>query len=169
MPESIVTKRCSKCKIEKPLTEFYKRLGSKDGHRNDCIQCNQKQKQEYTHTPKGIRVHRRARRKYGRTDKSRKAQKRYSQSPKGKLVNCRKTDRYRKRHPLYTQASHAVNRAIRAGHIPRPDTFQCSQECSKRAEQYHHHLGYAPEHWLDVVPVCIPCHHSLHPSMLKSA
>ena len=33
-------KRCTKCGIEKPLTEFYAMAGMRDGHRNDCKQCN---------------------------------------------------------------------------------------------------------------------------------
>ena len=32
-------KKCSKCNIEKELTEFYKRKDSKDGYRADCKKC----------------------------------------------------------------------------------------------------------------------------------
>lgn len=32
-------KRCIKCGEEKPLTQFYKRSGAKDGHRNECSAC----------------------------------------------------------------------------------------------------------------------------------
>ncbi len=40
----ITMKQCNKCKIEKELTEFYKRPGSKDGYRNDCKECQLKNK-----------------------------------------------------------------------------------------------------------------------------
>jgi len=32
-------KVCSKCGIEKPISEFYMRKGSRDGYRNECKQC----------------------------------------------------------------------------------------------------------------------------------
>lgn len=33
------TKKCTKCGIEKPLTEFHKRSSSKDGHASQCKSC----------------------------------------------------------------------------------------------------------------------------------
>jgi hypothetical protein len=33
-------KFCSKCGLAKPLSEFYRSPGMRDGHRNDCIKCN---------------------------------------------------------------------------------------------------------------------------------
>lgn len=33
-------KRCNKCGEVKPLNEFYAMKGMRDGHRNDCIECN---------------------------------------------------------------------------------------------------------------------------------
>ncbi|HEX2274977.1 MAG TPA: endonuclease VII domain-containing protein [Acidimicrobiales bacterium] len=33
-------KRCVKCGEMKPLFEFYRMAGMRDGHRNDCKQCN---------------------------------------------------------------------------------------------------------------------------------
>ena len=38
----IEKKKCSKCGIIKSLLHFYKRPESKDGYRNDCIDCHQK-------------------------------------------------------------------------------------------------------------------------------
>jgi hypothetical protein len=35
-------KKCTKCGIEKPLSEFQKRKEAKDGHRNECICCRNK-------------------------------------------------------------------------------------------------------------------------------
>ena len=36
-----MTKTCSKCGETKPLTEFHKQTGSKDGHRGHCKECQQ--------------------------------------------------------------------------------------------------------------------------------
>lgn len=54
-------------------------------------------------------------------------------------------------------AGQAVYRAVRAGKMPHASTLPC-KECGNPAREYHHHNGYAREHWLDVIPLCIPCH-----------
>lgn len=59
------------------------------------------------------------------------------------------------------RASQKVNRLVRGGHLPRADSFQCV-DCGEQARDYDHHLGYAPEHWLDVQPVCRSCHKHRH-------
>jgi hypothetical protein len=33
-------KRCSICGEQKPLEDFYRSAGMRDGHRNDCKSCN---------------------------------------------------------------------------------------------------------------------------------
>ena len=40
-------KKCTKCGIEKPLTEFYKDRQKKDGHGSHCKLCNSKQGAKY--------------------------------------------------------------------------------------------------------------------------
>ena len=37
-------KRCKKCGAEKPLIDFYRSSGMRDGHRNDCKVCNLEEK-----------------------------------------------------------------------------------------------------------------------------
>ncbi len=37
-------------------------------------------------------------------------------------------------------------------------TMKRCANCGKQAEQWHHHNGYEKDHWLDVTPLCIPCH-----------
>ena len=41
-----VMKRCKKCGLEKPLEDFYRAVGMKDGFRSDCKACNLAAKQE---------------------------------------------------------------------------------------------------------------------------
>ena|SRR3990167_380487 len=57
-------------------------------------------------------------------------------------------------------ARRITNHAIEAGRLPMPKTLICVN-CGKLAREYHHHLGYAPEHQLDVVPVCSRCNKAL--------
>ena len=39
-------KSCSKCKIEKDLSDFYKKKSSKDGYRSECKECAKKYSEE---------------------------------------------------------------------------------------------------------------------------
>ncbi len=39
-------KQCRKCKVVKPLDDFYKSAGMRDGHRHDCKACNLEQKRQ---------------------------------------------------------------------------------------------------------------------------
>lgn len=40
MKEKNLTKKCSRCGVEKPLSEFHKNRSSKDGLQNYCKQCS---------------------------------------------------------------------------------------------------------------------------------
>ena len=39
-------KRCKKCGVLKPLDDFYKSVGMRDGHRHDCKACNLEEKRQ---------------------------------------------------------------------------------------------------------------------------
>jgi hypothetical protein len=81
----------------------------------------------------------------------------------------------RDRHIAQTAARNAVRLAIGAGDLPRrpPACEACGVAGFRRpvtkaggsgawSIQYHHYLGYAPEHRLTVVPLCGSCHRSIH-------
>jgi hypothetical protein len=34
------SKTCNKCGLRKPLSDFYKQVGMRDGHRNNCKVCH---------------------------------------------------------------------------------------------------------------------------------
>ncbi len=57
-------------------------------------------------------------------------------------------------------ASRKVGHEVEAGRLPKPDTMKCYL-CGNPARDYHHYLGYEPEHWLDVKPVCRSCNINL--------
>ena len=184
MFEPIITKYCSKCKKIKLISEFYKNLSRKDNLSNWCKSCNLANDRKYRQTEKGKLVHRQALLKYFHSEKGKAYQKqycqsetykkarylynrskkrkivykRYEQSKKGKESHRQNATNYRSRHPEIIRAHSAVARAIKAGILPYPNSLICS--CGEIAQHYHH-PSYVPEHWLDVVPVCIPCHNSL--------
>lgn len=47
LPDVVLTKRCSKCGEELPLTAFYKRSAAKDGLWSHCKKCDHKRKNKY--------------------------------------------------------------------------------------------------------------------------
>jgi 5-methylcytosine-specific restriction endonuclease McrA len=42
------TKICTKCKVEKPFAEFYKKKATKDGYRQECKECTKAVNRKYT-------------------------------------------------------------------------------------------------------------------------
>lgn len=61
------------------------------------------------------------------------------------------------RYPERDKARVAVARAKKAGRLPKASDLLCV-DCGRQAQEYDHYLGYNEEHWLDVQPVCKPCH-----------
>ena len=183
MSEQIITKRCSRCKQTKPISEFNK-------NQYYCKICMG----IYRQTEKGEESSKRSVRKYKKTDKGKFANKQHAQSEKGKATQKRADykyhqtekgkavrkradykyaesekgkvtkNRYRMLHPERLAACKVINQAIKSGKLPRPDSLQCA--CGESAKQYHHHKGYAPEHWLDVIPLCVKCHKIAHKTCL---
>jgi hypothetical protein len=50
--------------------------------------------------------------------------------------------------------------------LTTPGDFKC-RDCNEQAEEYHHYLGYAPEHWLDVIALCKDCHRQNHQQLRR--
>lgn len=86
------------------------------------------------------------------------SQKAYAKTENGKA----KRRQYTVANANKIAARTVVNMSVQCGHMPAPSAHPCTA-CGKPAQQYHHHLGYAWEHWLSVVPVCKKCHPSLEP------
>lgn len=67
------------------------------------------------------------------------------------------------RFPERCAARQAVRNAAARGGLPPVRSLPCVH-CQGPAQQYHHHRGYSPEHWLDVLPICRLCHRRIeHP------
>jgi len=63
---------------------------------------------------------------------------------------------YRERHKDRMTARDRLNTAVKSGKITRPKNCEHCQASSRL--EGHHHNGYSPEHWLDVLWLCRPCH-----------
>ncbi len=157
MPDSIIEKTCSKCKRTKANSEFYPRKNSMHGTRSECKDCWCKSAGE--RQKKNRAGHNAANHRYRQTHKEQMQayQKRYNQTKRGKANNCRNSRKQREKYPERIKAMNAVNHAVTRGDLPHVSLCRCVQ-CPRQAQEWHHYKGYAPEHWLDVLPLCIPCH-----------
>ncbi len=169
MPELTITKRCSKCKTFKPCSDFCKSKSRPDGYRCQCKVCMETVRKRYRDSAKGKAVekayqigpvHKAYRKAYTASENGKAVKKAYAASPRGKVGKQRSEAKYRERFPNKVKAHNAVNNAVIAGELPRPDSLICT--CKEPAKEYHHYLGYAPKHWFDVVPRCVACHTKLH-------
>lgn len=82
-------------------------------------------------------------------------------------LECRHIKTYRLRRNnrpsvrIGNQASQAVRQAIKDRVLTAIETRLC-KVCSAPAKHYHHHLGYHPDNFLRVIPLCISCHQRSH-------
>jgi len=183
MSEPIKTKTCNTCKQTKPLAEFFKQPHNKDGYKNRCKICYSSYGKEYRQTEQGKIAQERYRQsekgkatnlnlgrkhRYRQSEKGKATAARYEQSQKckaaRKLYRTQHPEKrkathkcYIARHPGQLKAKNAVAYAVRVGKLPPVNTLQCHY-CPTQAEHYHHHKGYEPKFWLDVIPVCNKCH-----------
>ena len=168
------SKQCSRCRTEKPLSEFGVDRQKRDGIRSWCRSCVREKSKEYNATDRGKEVARAAMERYRKTPKfkalvwranhsepHRRSVKKYYSSAHGRESNRQNIARWRARNPKAAAAHAAVRAAIGRGDLPRQCDVKCSH-CPNQAAEYHHHNGYEKEHWLDVVPVCCACHDAIH-------
>lgn len=81
------TKKCAKCEIEKPLTDFYRYKRGKFGVQSYCKVCDAICNRAYEASPRGKQVRRAILKKYQKTGKGIAANERYRFSDKGRLIN----------------------------------------------------------------------------------
>lgn len=84
------TKVCSTCKVEKPISDFYKNKRNKDGYHSQCKSCMK----EYFGTDKYKIVHRAAIQKYKKSEKGKKNKSSRKYWDKQKRRECELRVRY---------------------------------------------------------------------------
>lgn len=132
-------KTCKKCNKTKPLEEFYKHSGMKDGHLNQCKVCKNNYQSNYWHNKKKdpewrAREKARHREKYYRLNYKEK----HDHSSKKRNRN------YKQRYPEKDKAKNASQ------HINVPNGFEV------------HHWSYRKEHWKDVLIIEAKTHAFIH-------
>lgn len=161
MSNTIQTKYCPDCKQNKPLSEFNKSRTRKGGFQSYCKSCLKAYQKTYQQSEKGKAICRKATTKYQQTFNYKVVSANYRQSLMGKAAHRKADAKSKAIHPNNIKAKDAVNNAIRAGKLPRPNTWLCHY-CTRPAQEYHHWHGYEPEHYLDVIPACRECHKKEH-------
>jgi len=98
-----------------------------------------------------------------REETNAKLREKWHCDPEYRTIHYQRGLDWKHRHPGYQReemkrkAAYTLNNAVRLGKFPPAKTFSC-EECGADAQHYHHHNGYEPEHWFDVVPLCTKCH-----------
>lgn len=172
-------KRCSKCKVFKPITEFYRHSGMPDGFAYDCKACRKQYHKEWRSTakgkalvsqagkrrrasPEGRASIQRASAKYRASAKgmetSRRSVKRYSSTHNGRAVINRAVKAWRMEYPERHNAHATVARALKSGKITAMPCIVCG------ATAEAHHPDYSAP--LDVVWLC-PLHHKQTHALIK--
>lgn len=67
----------------------------------------------------------------------------------------------RELHPERHKARAYLNAIVSKGKLPPASSLPC-KDCGQSAAEYHHE-SYERDKWLDVIPLCKPCHTSRHP------
>lgn len=108
----VKSKICTKCRKQKLLSEFYKRLVSKDGLQTRCKKCKNADHKRYRQTEKGKRVQSKSDKKYYQAHKVEKAAyyKKYRMNNKVKIYKRNKVYRLTIKGYLYKQFQSMKNR-----------------------------------------------------------
>lgn len=134
-------KRCSKCRKVKPLAEFHRDAGRKDGHSKRCKVCMTELSRSYDAKNRGQR---------------KEAAKQYREN--NKEEHKKKVHDYRARNKDTVRAAAKLHLAIADGTMPSASKLNCDI-CGRQAQDYHHPDYSKP---LDVIPLCRSCHRRLH-------
>ena len=134
---STIKKTCFKCGAEKPLTEYYKAKGMRDGHFNKCKECTKKDVKHHYYNVPGVAERYRAKQR---------AKKR------GTNKDLTYQREYRKRNKVKTAAQQLVSRKL-------TNPGAC-EECESTRRIEGHHDDYSKP--LDVRWLCAVCHKQWH-------
>lgn len=132
-------KTCFKCGETKPIDDFYRHPGMRDGHLNKCKECNKVD----SSMRDPIKV-----REYEAIRSKTKKRKDYALEVQRSV---------RKRHPEKGSAHNKLRRAVKNGLILRRDLCEIYQSSNY---VHAHHDDYSKP--LDVRWLCVSCHRKHH-------
>lgn len=154
----MLEKTCTTCGETKTVKEFRKDATRSDGYHSQCKECKSEVERVRRKIPK---VKERQREHSKRHTQKYPHEKTYKHREKYRETERACQKRWEATYPTARTAHKAVFAAIRQGQLPAVKECQCTK-CGKQAAEYHHHRGYEPEHYLDVIPLCKSCHRLEH-------
>jgi len=137
------TKRCYRCKVEKPLSEFYTHLQMADGRLKDCIECHRAESREHYHEKRKDPEWREKEKQRGRE----KYHRLYSRQP-AKHYSKERRQQYKDRYPEKYLAK------VASVHLRGPEGHE------------KHHWSYRTEDSKDVLFLPILIHNKYHRYMV---
>jgi hypothetical protein len=148
-------KECFKCKITKPLGDFYAHKAMLDGYVNKCKECN---KQDVTNNRnKKIDYYRDYDKLRANNPDRVAARMCYAKTETGKETARKAKRNYELNYPYKKMAVTAIGNAIKNKKIIRPTNCQV---CDKQGKIHAHHDDYTKPY--DVRWLCIKCHVHWH-------
>jgi len=174
-------KTCTKCGEAKPLDQFSKTKGAKDGLRAYCKSCssalykawreeNQERRSEYMREWHQANLEHEtayARERYRNDEEYRRKVLEWQRVQRQRdPEKVRQYERSIKQAKGYRndqrRAQTTVARAVRRSLLPPAWSMVCSICDEAQASHWHHHKGYDRQYWLEVIPVCLDCHGKEH-------
>lgn len=145
------TKKCTRCQVEKPRSEFYRHVRRADGLSSSCKECEQQYKKK-SHVREANRLY-------------------YHHNPAYKADVKRRAKIHDETHIEQRRAHKRVYWALVYGKLIRPDA------CSRCGDDKRRIEGHHPDHSkpLDVIWLCTPCHRiadgvtTLHPPQKETS
>ena len=134
-------KKCFKCQIEKPLSEFYRHGEMADGHLNKCKDC----------AKRDVRLHRIENDSVREYDR-----RRYKEQPHRKARGAICSKAWAVAHPERAKAQSAVSNAVRDKRLFK----QPCEVCGTTVRLHAHHDDYSKP--LEVRWLCAMHHHRHH-------
>ena len=149
-------KKCFKCEVVKPLSEFYKHAQMADGHLNKCKECNKKDvRKNYIENISHYKSYNKKRANTTRRIAERKA---YAESDAGKESAKKSKKKWAENNAVKRGANIIVGNAIRDGKLEKQ--YFCSVCSIDNVRIHGHHDDYAKP--LEVRWLCTLCHNDWH-------
>jgi len=139
-------KECFKCKVSKPLSEFYKHSQMKDGYLNKCIECSKND----------VNKHR-----LENLEKIRQYDRERAKNPERIANTVEITRAWRQEDKRRNKAHQKVAYAMKKGVLIKMPCVRCGNEKSLA-----HHEDYDKP--LDVMWLCQPCHKQRHKELREA-
>lgn len=152
----MIEKKCFKCNVTKPLSEYYKHVRMADGRLNKCKTCTKNDVR--IHYANNIDKYREYEKKRANLPHRVQAREEYAKTDEGRQAGNKAKKNWTEKNPIKKSASFMVNNAIRSGKIVKP---QSCQFCGSNPQRLHgHHDDYAFP--LVVRWLCPGCHSKWH-------